>query len=161
MIAPWEIIFLLDAYFRRRGLRQRVKLTLVTPETLPLPLAGPLVGESLRRMMTERGIALITQARILSLDPLRHCLVLDQGITVPGDLFIGIPSHWGPSVLRDSGLVLKVFNNINDLLFPGIGQFHRTVIEAPGMGQQVKHGYGGVKPLLQLKFVQVNIYILS
>ncbi len=106
VIAPWEIIFLLDAYFRRRGLRHQVKLTLVTPEALPLPLAGPLVGVSLRRMMTERGIQLITQARILSLDPMQQCLLLDQGITVPGDLFIGIPSHWGPSVLFDSGLVV-------------------------------------------------------
>ncbi|MEW5786068.1 MAG: FAD/NAD(P)-binding oxidoreductase [Bacillota bacterium] len=103
--APYEIMFLLDAYFRKRGLREQVDLTLVTPEPTPEPLAGPKVGDSVRKMMEQRGINLITQARVLSLDPDAKQLVLDHGITVPGDLFIGVPSHWGPSALRHSGLV--------------------------------------------------------
>ena len=103
--APYEIIFLLDAYFRERGLRHQVELTLVTPEMSPEPLAGPKVGESVRRMLEERGINLITQARVLSLEQEDKLLVLDHGITVPGDLFIGVPSHWGPSLLRDTNLV--------------------------------------------------------
>jgi sulfide:quinone oxidoreductase len=103
--APYEMIFLLDEFYRRRGLRGQVDLTLVTPEATPEPLAGPKVGESVRKMMEQRGIELITQARVLSLDLKQKNLVLDHGIEVPGDLFIGVPPHWGPSVLRDSGLV--------------------------------------------------------
>ncbi len=105
--APYEIMLLLDEYFRRRGLRGQVDLTLVTPEPTPEPLAGPRVGDSVRRMMEQRVIKLITHARVLSLNfnNGRGSLLLDQGITVPGDLFLGVPSHWGPSVLRDSGLV--------------------------------------------------------
>ena len=106
VIAPWEIMFLLDAYFRKQGLRGQVELTLATPETAPLPLAGPKVGESVRRMLEQRGIGLITQAKVLSLDLNHKKLILDHGIEVPGDLFMGIPSHWGPSALRDSGLVV-------------------------------------------------------
>jgi len=107
VIAPWEIAFLLEDFFRRRGLRRQVELTLVTPEPLPMPLAGPKVGDSIRRMMQQRGINLITQARILSLDHKAGRLILDHGITLPADLFIGIPSHWGPSALRGSELVVK------------------------------------------------------
>jgi len=103
--ASYEVMFLLDAYFRERGLRSRVELTLVTPEMSPEPLAGPKVGESVRRMLEERGINLITQARVLSLDQEGKVLVLDHGITVPGDLFMGVPSHWGPSLLRETKLV--------------------------------------------------------
>jgi sulfide:quinone oxidoreductase len=103
--APYEVMFLLDAFYRQRGLRGQVGLTLVTPEPAPEPLAGPKVGESIRKMMEQRGIELITQARVLSLDPGRRQLVLDHGINVPGDLFIGIPSHWGPSALSGSGLI--------------------------------------------------------
>jgi sulfide:quinone oxidoreductase len=103
-IAPYEIIFLLDDYYRRRGLRQQVELTLVTPEPTPEPLAGPKVGESVRQMMEERGITLITQAKVLCLDTDQNRLLLDHGIEIPGDLFIGVPSHWGPAALRGSGL---------------------------------------------------------
>jgi sulfide:quinone oxidoreductase len=105
--APYETMFLLDEYFRRRGLRGQVDLTLVTPEPTPEPLAGPKVGDSVRRMLEQRGIELITQARVLSLHSHNGSgsLLLDHGISIPGDLFLGIPPHWGPSVLRDSGLV--------------------------------------------------------
>ncbi len=103
--APYEVMFLLDDFYRRRGLRGQVNLTLVTPEPTPESLAGPKVGESVRKMMEQRGIELITQAKVLSLDMEKRNLVLDHGIDVPGDLFIGVPPHWGPSVLRDSGLV--------------------------------------------------------
>lgn len=103
--APYEIMFLLDAYFRQRGIREKVELTLVTPEPTPEPLAGPKVGESVRRMMEERGIILYTEAKVLSLDPARRVLHLDHGIDLAGDLFLGVPPHWGPSFLADSGLV--------------------------------------------------------
>lgn len=105
--APYEVMFLLDAFYRQRGLRGQVDLTLVTPEPAPEPLAGPKVGESVRREMERRGIELITQANILSLDAENQKLILDHGIEVPGDLFMGIPSHWGPSALRESGLTEK------------------------------------------------------
>lgn len=102
--APYEVMFLLDAYFRHKGVREQVELTLVTPETAPEPLAGPKVGASISRMLNQRHIRLITGAKVLSLDTKSGSLVLDHGISVPGDLFLGVPSHWGPSALRDSGL---------------------------------------------------------
>lgn len=102
--APYEVMFLLDDFYRRRGLRGQVELTLVTPEPAPEPLAGPKVGESIRKMMEQRGIELITQAKVLSLDTQRNQLILDHGLEIPGNLFLGVPSHWGPSALRGSGL---------------------------------------------------------
>jgi sulfide:quinone oxidoreductase len=103
--APYEIVFLLDEYFRERGIRDKVELSLVTPEQSPFPLAGPRVGASFRRMLQERRIGLTTNARVLTLDPSSKTLALDQGINVQADLFLGIPSHWGPTVMRSTGLV--------------------------------------------------------
>ena len=103
--APYEIVFLLDEYFRERGIRDKVELSLVTPEQAPEPLAGPRVGASVRRMLKERRIGLTTNARVLTLDPSSKTLALDQGINVQADLFLGIPSHWGPTVMRSTGLV--------------------------------------------------------
>ena len=107
VIGPLEIMFLLDAFFRQRGLRSQIELTMVTPESAPLPLAGPKVGASVREAMEQREIRLIAGARVLALDASKGRLVLDHGITVPGDLFLGIPSHWGPKALRYSGLTEK------------------------------------------------------
>ena len=102
--APWEIIFLLDQYFRDKNLRHQISLTLVTPEQTPLPIGSPQVGARLRRMMERRNINLVTQAKVLRVDIKTGHLILDGGIYIPGDLFIGIPSHWGPSALRSSQL---------------------------------------------------------
>ncbi len=101
--APYEMMFLLDEYFRKRGKRHKVKLTLVTPEQRPEPIAGPLVSRSIRNMLEDRGISLKTGARILEVAS--KSLILDQGVKIPGDLFIGVPSHWGPRCLRETGLV--------------------------------------------------------
>ncbi|UNC91619.1 NAD(P)/FAD-dependent oxidoreductase [Candidatus Contubernalis alkaliaceticus] len=103
--APYETSFLLDNYFRERGLREKIEISVFTPETSPEPLAGPKVGESVRRMMEQRNIKLTTEAKVLSLDPVNKKLNLDQGVSVEADLFLGIPSHWGPQVLHSSGLV--------------------------------------------------------
>lgn len=103
--APYEMIFLLDAYFRKRGIREKIELSLVTPEPSPEPLAGPKVGESLRKMLQQRDISLLTEAKVLSLDAANKTLILDHGITKEGDLFLGIPPHWGPTVMRNTDMV--------------------------------------------------------
>lgn len=103
--APYEMMFLLDDYFRQRGIRKKVELTMVTPEPSPEPLAGPKVGLSVRKMMDERDIDLNTEAKVLSLDYGAGKLNLDQGVSFEGELFIGVPPHWGPSIMRDTGLI--------------------------------------------------------
>ncbi len=104
-LAPYEMCFLLDDHFRRRGLREKIKLSMVTPEPYPQPLAPPFVGEGMRKMMEKRQIALYTGAKVLFLDKDSRMLQLDQGIRLEADLFLGIPPHWGPSFLAGSGLL--------------------------------------------------------
>jgi sulfide:quinone oxidoreductase len=41
--APYEITFLLDAYFRERGIRDKVELSIIIPETSPEAHARPAV----------------------------------------------------------------------------------------------------------------------
>lgn len=101
--APYEIAFLLDDYFRNLGLREKIKIVLVTPETEPL--AHPSVGNSIRKITKKLQIKLFTTAKVLSLNPEKSILQLDQGITIERDLFLGVPPHWGPSFLDNSGLL--------------------------------------------------------
>lgn len=101
----YEMIFLLDDYFRNRKKRERVNLKFVTPEPSPLFPAGANIGNKMRKMMEERQIELITEAKVLSLDREAGKLHLDQGVSLEGDLFIGVPPHRGPGVVRDTKLV--------------------------------------------------------
>jgi len=101
--APYEMVFMLDSFFRQRGNRSKVELVMVTPEVSPEPLAGPKVGQSVRRMLADRNIELITEAKILAVE--RDALILDHGMVVKGDLFLGIAPHWTPRVVRSTNLV--------------------------------------------------------
>jgi NADH dehydrogenase, FAD-containing subunit len=101
--APYEIIFLLDQFFRQQGLRHKVKLTLVTPDFSPEPLAPPKVGQSVRKMLEEKNIELITEAKVLEVE--KNALILDHGTKIPADLLLGIAPHWTPEVLRNTDLV--------------------------------------------------------
>lgn len=135
--APSEIMFLLDQYFRERAIRSKVDLTLVTPESTPEPLAGPLVGQSIRKMMAERGINLRAQAKVLALEP--GNLVLDHG-NVTGDLFLGIASHRTTQAIRDTNLVdedgwIKVDLNTLQTVYPDVYAIGDTAaIKLPVMG---------------------------
>lgn len=48
---------LLDALFRKRGIRNRVEISLSTPEPQPLPVTGPALGAAVAGMLHEKEIA--------------------------------------------------------------------------------------------------------
>lgn len=100
--APYEITFLLHDYLRKKGVRNQTRISLVSPEPGPEPLGGPKIGASIRKMLQERDICYYSEAKVLSLDTATRELKLDQGISLNGDLFMGVPSHWGPSFLRNT-----------------------------------------------------------
>ncbi|TGE38635.1 NAD(P)/FAD-dependent oxidoreductase [Desulfosporosinus fructosivorans] len=101
--APYEMMFLLDQFFRQRGLRHKVKLTIVTPDFSPEPLASPKVGQSVRKMLNEKNIEIITEAKVLRVE--KNALILDHGTKIPADLLLGVAPHWTPEVLRNTDLV--------------------------------------------------------
>lgn len=101
---PYEFTFLLDDYLRKQNIRDKTEITLVTPEPGPEPIGEPKVGASIRKMLQDRQINYYSEAKVLSIDTANKQLVLDQVIYITGDLFVGIPSHWGPGFLRNSFL---------------------------------------------------------
>lgn len=104
-LAPYEIIFLLDWHLRQRGIRRKTELTVVTPSSSPEPLAPPRVGGRLIEMLKRREIQLVTEAKVLYLNPLQNTLVMDH-VEMEADLFLGVPPHRGPAALQGSGLVV-------------------------------------------------------
>ncbi len=103
--APYEIMLLLDQFFRQRGIRHKVRLTVVTPEYSPEPLAGPKAGQRLRKMLAQRGVELITEAKILEAE--KNALVLDHDARIPADLLLGIAPQWTAEAIRNTDIVDK------------------------------------------------------
>ncbi len=102
--APYETAFLVEALLRRRGVRDRVSIDLHTPEPFPMPTAGPVLGQALAGMLTERGITLHTEQTIERIDPVTRELVSADGGRAGYDVLLGVPPHRAPEVLRAAGL---------------------------------------------------------
>ncbi len=102
--APYEAAMLLEDYFRKRGLRDNVSLSIYTPEPLPMPVAGPAVGNAVKGMVEAKGIGFHPQMKITSVNAPSKELVFENGQRIGYDFLIAIPPHRAPLVVRDSGL---------------------------------------------------------
>lgn len=101
--APYETAFLLDYYFSRKGVRKYVDIQVFTPETLPMPVAGPEIGNKIRRMLADRDIGFNPEHKVSYVDGQRQTLIFD-GKEAHFDLLVGVPPHIAPIAVRDSGL---------------------------------------------------------
>ena len=101
--APHEGAMLIADYFRRRGLTDRVELHLFTPESQPMPVAGPILGRAVEEMLQARGIAFHPLHKVTTVDGEARELKFEGKGSAPFDLLVAIPPHQSPRVVRESG----------------------------------------------------------
>ena len=102
-VAPIEFAFLADWYFRRRGIRDRVELTLVTP--LDGAFTRPIASRQLGGLLEARRIGLVTEFNTGEVDADDRRLVSFDGREVAFDLAVVVPVHGGQSYVgRSPGL---------------------------------------------------------
>jgi sulfide:quinone oxidoreductase len=101
--APYEAQWLLDGYFRQRGIRERVEIEYFTREAEPTGEAhDPTVwmdAESKRR-----GIKQNYEFIVRSIDPKRKVVQGLYNYKLSYDLLVMVPPHRPAQVLLDSGL---------------------------------------------------------
>lgn len=102
--APYEAAFLVDAYMRRRKIRDKVSIDVYTPEPQPMPAAGKHVGQAVQTLMAEKGIGFHPRKVVRGIDSSRKTIVFEDG-EASFDLLLGVPVHRAPQVVRDAGLV--------------------------------------------------------
>jgi sulfide:quinone oxidoreductase len=102
--APYETAFLAEALLRRRGVRDGSRIDIYTPEPLPMPTAGPVLGEALRGLLHQRGIEFHPGSTVERVDTKGGQLVLAGGERAVCNLLLGVPPHRPPQVVHDSGL---------------------------------------------------------
>jgi sulfide:quinone oxidoreductase len=100
--APYESAFLAEALLRRRGVRDSASVDVYTPEPLPMPTAGPVLGEALKEMLSRRGIGFHPNTTVERID--KDELVLADGTRAGCDLLLGVPPHRAPPIVARTGL---------------------------------------------------------
>ncbi|MBI4827115.1 MAG: NAD(P)/FAD-dependent oxidoreductase [Nitrospirae bacterium] len=101
--APYETAFLLKDIFRKRGLEKNVNVKIFAPETLPMPVAGAAVGNMIKAMLEQMGIAHNFEHKVASIDAEKKEITFDKG-RASYDLLLVVPPHKSPEVIRKSGL---------------------------------------------------------
>jgi sulfide:quinone oxidoreductase len=99
-VAPLEFSFLSDDHFRRRGMRDRVEITYVTP--LSGAFTKPVASHRLGSMLDKRGIELETDFYVERVEDQK--LISYDEREIPFDLLVTVPLNLGAEFVGKSGL---------------------------------------------------------
>src|SRR5215472_10172274 len=88
-VAPIEFAFLADWYFRKRGIRDRVELTLITP--LDGAFTRPIASRELGGLLDRKGVQLVTEFNTGEVDGDGGRLISFDGREVGFDLAVVVP----------------------------------------------------------------------
>ena len=121
--APSECALLLDEALKARGVRDACRISFVIPLPTPVP-PSPETSVALEAELAKRDIDLIAGRRVAALDPERSVVLLDDDSELPFDLFLGVPRHRAPDVVRASGMTedgyIPVDTATLETRFPGV-----------------------------------------
>lgn len=101
-VAPLEFLFLADAYFTERGIRDQVEIVYATPleGAFTKPVASAYLGDMLQR----RGISVIGDFAVSKVHGEKRILEAYDGRQTDYDLLVSIPLHSGADVITRSGI---------------------------------------------------------
>jgi sulfide:quinone oxidoreductase len=85
---------------------------------------SPEASAALETEFAARDIAFVAGRRVAALDPARKAVVLDDDSELPFDLFLGVPKHRAPDVVRASGMTEDGYVPVDpatlETRFPGV-----------------------------------------
>lgn len=99
-VAPLEFAFLADAYFKRRGMRDKVKISYVTP--LDAAFTKPVAAGVFKDILNTKDIELVTEFNTGRVEG-NQIISWDER-TVDFDLLVTIPLHNGADFVKSSDL---------------------------------------------------------
>jgi sulfide:quinone oxidoreductase len=101
-VAPLEFAFYADDFFTKKGIRNKVNITYVTPMSgaFTKPKASKLLGA----LLTNKNINLISDFFIGEVDNANKKILDFGGREVPFDCLVSVPLHSGDPAIAKSGL---------------------------------------------------------
>jgi sulfide:quinone oxidoreductase len=100
--APVEFVFMVDEYLRKRGLRARSEVTLLSPLNRAFTIES--ASKLVQPLMDQRGIRLETFFNVEAVDPSSGTVLSLEGDKADYDLLVLVPPHRGQEVVEASGL---------------------------------------------------------
>ncbi|MEM1584542.1 MAG: FAD/NAD(P)-binding oxidoreductase [Nitrososphaerota archaeon] len=100
--APAEFCCLLDYYFTRKKIRDKVEIHYLSP--LPRTFPHEAVAEAITEMMEKKDIHWHPMFNIESVDPEKRIVYSLEGESLRFDLLVMVPPHRGAKVVEESGL---------------------------------------------------------
>jgi NADH dehydrogenase, FAD-containing subunit len=101
-VAPLEFVCLADAFFTKRGIRDKVEISLVTP--LPGAFTKPIATQMLSQVLKDKNINIIPDFYIEHIDNDACKLVSYDEKEVPFDVLAIVPLNKGADFIGASGL---------------------------------------------------------
>jgi sulfide:quinone oxidoreductase len=102
--APHEGAMLIEDFFAAKGIRENVRIDLFTPEPMPLPVAGPELGNAVKNILDKKGIGFHPLMQLSSVDARSKQIFFNEKEHFEYDLLIIIPPHQSPAVIRKTDL---------------------------------------------------------
>ncbi len=102
--APYEAAFLLDTLLRGGKARGKISINIFTVEPLPMPGAGPKIGQTIKELLESRDIGFNPNIEVESIEPASKEITFKDGQKARADLLVTIPPHQAPDVVKEAGL---------------------------------------------------------
>ncbi len=97
-VAPLEFAFLADSYFRKKGMRDKVDITYVTP--LSGAFTKPTCTTALNYLLEEKQIKIEIDFAVMEVDNDKKVIVDYVDREIPFDLLVTIPTNMGDEVIE-------------------------------------------------------------
>jgi len=94
--APYETALLLNYYFRKRKIRKDVDIQIFTPEALPMPTAGPVMGNAVKQMVEGQDIGFNPSLKLVSIDADKREIKFEPDRIEKFDMLLVVPPHQPP-----------------------------------------------------------------
>ncbi|OXM18328.1 dehydrogenase [Rhodococcus erythropolis] len=102
--APYEAAFLISDLLGDRFTSEAVHIDVFTPESLPMPVAGPDVGRALTSMLEAKGIGFHNEKTATGIDPRTRTVTFADNAEETFDLLAVVPPHTAPAAVRTSAV---------------------------------------------------------
>lgn len=101
-VAPLEFVFLADAYFTKKGMRDKVKIIYTTP--LSGAFTKPKATQMLNALLAEKNIEVVADFYIEKIDNENQSVVAYDGREIKFDMLSIVPVNMGSDFIGKSGL---------------------------------------------------------
>src|SRR3990170_4231901 len=100
--APYEVALLLDDYYSKKGMRDKVKFEFFTPEGNPVPSVGPEIGGKVVEFLRSRGINYHPKLKVTEIT--EGEARFETGESISFDLLFCLPPHKAPKPVVEAKL---------------------------------------------------------